>query len=188
MTNMANTYNINPAYSNIARPYALAAFEYARDKKELSAWQAYLDLAASTITQSDTKQVLANPDIPASDWLALFQDVLGESLTREKQHFLSLLIQNKRLVILPEIAALFNDYYATLQKNSHIRIVTAIPLEPAQKQILTKTLSERIQEEVILQCDVDPQILGGAVIYIDDKAIDASIRGKLTRLLEFSLR
>ena len=58
-------------------------------------------------------------------------------------------------------------------------------LEEDFRQKLTQALTKRIQREVTLQCEIDPAILGGAIIHIGDRVIDGSIRGKLTRLLEF---
>jgi F-type H+-transporting ATPase subunit delta len=183
---------IRPAYANIARPYASAAFEYAREKNDLPAWEAFLTQAAQIILHPDISPILSNPNVSDKVWVDLFQDLLGslldEKLDEKKKHFLSLLAHNKRLPILSEIIALFNHYYAAFKKNTQIRIVTALPLEENMQQELVKALTERTNRTVSLKCEIDPSVLGGAVIHIDDKVIDASVRGKLTRLLEFLLR
>ena len=69
-----------------------------------------------------------------------------------------------------------------------MRVVTAIGVQDDFKAKLTKALSARIERDVTLECEIDPAILGGAIIHVGDRVIDGSIRGKLTRLLEFSLR
>jgi F-type H+-transporting ATPase subunit delta len=180
--------HINPGVSNIARPYALAAFEYAREKQQLPEWISYLGLAAVIARHASVVHLLGNPEISGSAWVSLFHDVLKNLLNTEREHFLLLLAQNKRLVILPEIAELFNRYYAALEKTSHIRVVTAVTLDEDMKKTLGEALTKRTNRKITLQCDIDTQLIGGAVIHIDDRVIDGSIRGKLTRLLEFSLR
>lgn len=176
-------------FSNIARPYALAAFEYARDKKQLAIWKSFLESASYVAKQSSVIKLLANPEISSSKLFELFQDVLASELDAERKNFLLLLVQNKRLMILPEIADLYNAYYAALEKISKIRVITAIEVKEDFRQHLMNTLAKRIQREVTLHCEVDPSIIAGAIIHVgDDKVIDGSIRGKLTRLLEFSLR
>ena len=92
-------------------------------------------------------------------------------------------------MVLPDIAELFSAYYAALEKTSTVRVVTAVDMPEDFRQKLTQALTKRVQREVTLQCEVDPSIIGGAIIHVGgDRVIDDSIRGKLTRLLEFSLR
>ena len=69
-----------------------------------------------------------------------------------------------------------------------MRVITAIDTDNQFKQILTEALTKRIQHQVTLECEVDPAILGGAIVHMGDRVIDGSIRGQLHRLLEFSLR
>lgn len=186
-----NTLKLNPirpAYANIARPYALAAFEHAEKKQDLPSWETFLTQAALIVSHPDISRALANPNVAEKTWLDFFEDLLGASLDKEKKQFLSLLTHNKRLPILSEIIALFNNYYAAFKKNTQIRIVTALPLEENMREALSTALAKRANCTVNLHCEIDLSVMGGAVIYIDDQVIDASVRGKLTRLLEFILR
>ena len=179
---------LSPKFSSISRPYALAAFEYAHDKQQLLAWKTFLESAAAIAQDAAVLKLLANPEIPATKLVDLFHEVLATVINTEQKNFLLLLAQNKRFAVLAEISMLFNLYYAALEKLSSVRVITAIEAEENFRQKLTQALSKRIQREVTLHCEVDPAILGGAIIHIGDKVIDGSIRGKLTRLLEISLR
>lgn len=170
--------------SSIARPYAHAAFECARDKQQLATWKAFLESAACIAKNKSVVKILANPQVPSAKLLELFQDVLKPLLDKERQNFLSLLTQNHRLNVLPEISAMFNNFYAALEKLSQVRLVTAITAEQAFRDKFAQALSKRIQREVTLHCEVDPAIIGGAIIHIGDRVIDGSVRGKLSRLLQ----
>lgn len=174
--------------SSIARPYALAAFEYARDKQQLAAWKAFLESATYVARESVVMKLLSNPETSSLKLCDLFQEILATQLNAEQKNFLSLLAQNKRLVALPEISQFFNVLYAYYEKISSVRVVTAVNIEEDFRLKLIQALAKRTQREVKLHCDVDPSIIGGAILHIGDKVIDGSIRGKLTRLLEFSLR
>jgi len=180
--------HISPKYSNIARPYARAAFEYAKEKKQAAQWKIFLETASYIVLLPDVMQLLANPEFPSKKLFDLFYETLQPYVDEARKNFLLLLANNQRLIILPEVAALFSAYYETLEKRSKVRVVTAMKIEDEFRHKLTQALTNRIQHDVTLHCDVDPSILGGAVIHIGDKVIDGSIRGKLTRLLEFSLR
>jgi len=176
--------NSNSKYANIARPYALAIFETAREKEQLPAWKAFLESAAVMVQHPDISRLLANPETQPEKLFELFCEVLQSLLDDEKKNLLRLLAQNRRLVVLPEIKTTFNHHYAALEKTSVVRIVTAVTMSNEFEQILAKALAKRTQREVTLECEVNPSILGGAIIHMGDRVIDGSIRGKLTRLYQ----
>lgn len=178
----------NPKFLKIARPYAIAAIEFARSKQQLPSWKTFLQTAAQIAKDASIIKILANPAISSTKAFDLFHEVLASLVTPEQKNFLSLLAQNKRLVVLPEIAELFDAYYASLEKITAVRVITAVEIEKEFQQVLTQALAKRVQRDVTIKCEIDPSLLGGAVIHIGDRVIDDSIRGKLTRLLEFSLR
>lgn len=172
--------------ASIARPYALAAFECARDEQQLPAWKAFLNAASFIASQTAVVKLMANPELPAAKLLTFFHEILAAqfNLNTEQDNFLLLLSQNNRLNVLPEIADTFNAYYAALEKMSHVRVITAVEAEEAFTQKLSQALAKRIKGEVTLQCEVNPSLIGGAIIHIGDRVIDGSVRGKLNRLLE----
>lgn len=174
----------NPAHLNIARPYALAAFDYARDKQQLPTWKAFLASASHMAREPSIVRLVSNPQIPSAKLFDLFQEVLASVLDAERKNFLFLLAQNKRLMALPDIAGLFDSYLAVLEKISEVRVITAIETKEDFRQKLARALTKRIQHEVTLHCEIDPLIIGGAIIHIGDRVIDGSIRGKLTHLLQ----
>jgi F-type H+-transporting ATPase subunit delta len=176
------------SYSNIARPYALSAFEYAKDKDELTIWKSFLGSAADIAKDPSVTPLFANPEISSAKLLELFQDILASEMNAARKNFLLLLAENNRLMILPAIYDLYGSYYAQLKKTSLVRVITAIEIKEDFKQQLKLALAKRIRGEIILNCEIDPSIIAGAIIHVGDRVIDGSIRGKLARLLEFSLR
>jgi F-type H+-transporting ATPase subunit delta len=170
--------------SSIARPYALAAFQYAREKKQLSAWKSFMGSAADVARDKTVVKLLGNPQVSSMKMYDLFKDVLKSQLDTERTNFLLLVAQNKRLAVLPEIADLFNELYANDEKISNVRVITAVPMQDDYRAKLTASLSKRIHRDVTLHSEVDPTIVGGAIIHIADRVIDGSIRGKLSRLLQ----
>lgn len=173
--------------SSIARPYALAAFEIARDKEQLSGWKGFLTFASVISKNKDVVRLLKNPEFSSANAFDLYSQLLTQ-VTPEQNNFLLLLSQNKRLLALPEISEAFNAYYSALEKISTVRVVTALKTEKEFNDRLEAALTKRIKHKVKIKSEVDPAIMGGAVIHIGDRVIDGSIRGKLARLLEFSLR
>lgn len=174
--------------SSIARPYALAAFECAREKKQLAEWKAFLLAAATVSRQPSVQRLLADPERTPDALYSLFEDVLASVITSEQKNLLMLLAQNRRLTVLPELVAAYSAHVNTFENICTARVITAIAANEEFQQKITKALTARTQRDVKLHCEVDPEILGGAIIHIGDRVIDGSVRGKLTRLLEFSLR
>lgn len=170
--------------SSIARPYALAAFEHARDSKQLSAWKDFLEALSFYASQPAVQKVMANPELSSAQLFEFFSGFMANLVCKEQKNFLLLIAQNKRFNALPEIADLFNTYVAALEKVSHVRVITAVETQEDFRKTLSLALTKRIQREVMLQCEVDPTIIGGAIIHIGDRVIDGSIRGKLSRLYE----
>jgi F-type H+-transporting ATPase subunit delta len=182
-------------FSAIARPYAQAAYEFAQAQQALPLWEELLRTAAETVQLPALASLLSNDRISAKQWFSLLSDILKSSVSAQVQqtnenwkNFLRLVSENKRVSILPQIYALFKEYKALHNHVSVVEVTTAIPLAAKQQQKLTDKLSKRLHYPVTLRCTVDENIVGGALVRAGDKVIDGSVRGQLTRLLEFVIR
>ena len=173
---------------HIARPYTAAAFFYARNNQQLPAWKNFLKTAALLAEDTRVVNLLNNPKISQHQLVDLFHHVLAAIMNPPQKNFLLLLALHHRFIALPDIAQLFDAYCASFEKMHAVRMITAIQIEKEMQQKFSQQLIKRIQHEITLQCEVDPAILGGAIIHIGDHVIDGSLRGKLSRLLDFSLR
>lgn len=175
---------ISGKLTTLARPYASAAFEYALDKNALAEWDDMLKNAALIVEDPAVKALLTSPAVTSKQLMDLFTTVLAKVLDRQKKNFIGLLAANKRLPLLPDIAALFDSLKADYEKTLTVSVVSAVSLDEAYQQKLVKSLTKRLQRQVSLECEIDPSLLGGAVITAGDRVIDGSIRGKLNRLFE----
>jgi F-type H+-transporting ATPase subunit delta len=170
--------------TTIARPYASAAFEYALAKHALPEWEGMLLSAATLVEQDEINLLLSSSEMSSSQLAELFSDVLAKVLDPEKTNFIRLLAENKRLAVLPAIAALFTSYREDYEKIMDVQVVSAIKLNDSYQEKLVNKLTLRLQRRVSLQCEVDPSLLGGAIVRAGDMVIDGSVRSKLNRLLE----
>jgi F-type H+-transporting ATPase subunit delta len=170
--------------TTIARPYAQAAFEYALEKNELASWEGMLRSAAEMVQQKNIANMLNSPQLTTKQLADLFCDVLEKLLNKEKRNFIHTLAEYKRLPVLPDIVELFASYRADREKTIEVEIRSAFPLEEFYKDKFINSLTKRLQRKVSLQCDVDPTLIGGAIVRAGDMVIDGSVRGKLNRLLE----
>jgi len=169
--------------ANIARPYAIAAFEHARDKKELAAWKTFLEAGSALSQDRAVKALLANPEVLTAQQLQFYFDILQPFLNEARKNFLRTLAEHKRFIALPEIFSLFNAYYDAAEKTAEVQITTAVPMSTPIQQKMTEALVKRLGQKIELHCNVDPALVGGAIIRMGDNVIDGSVKGKLTRLL-----
>ncbi|HEU5281957.1 MAG TPA: F0F1 ATP synthase subunit delta [Gammaproteobacteria bacterium] len=174
--------------TSIARPYAKAAFDVARQDAQFSEWKVFLETAALIVKDATVIDACTDPETDQSKLLAFFESLLSSLLNAHRKNFLALLLETKRILVLPVIAELYNELLASEANLSTVTLTTAVDIDEATRNAFALALKKRTQKEITLQCRLDPAILGGAIIQIGDRVIDGSIRGKLARLLEFSLR
>lgn len=172
----------------IARPYAQAAYEFAKAKQEVPLWESMLRTAASAVREPHIARLISNTRISSEQWFSLLSDILKPYLNDDRKNFIHLLTENKRLSCMPDIAELFKEYEALDNKIAEVQVTSAVPLDDKQKQKLADKLSQYFKHPVTLRCILDKNILGGFIIHAGDKVIDSSVRGQLTRLLEFVIR
>lgn len=170
--------------STLARPYAKAAFEYAVEAKDVQGWSDSLSLAASVAQQSSVEKLLSSPSATAAKQAEAVNDICGDELATACQNFISILSENRRLQLLPQISQQFEIMKANLEKAVDVDVVSACKLNAAQQKALSEALSAKLERKVNLQVSLDKSLLGGAVIRAGDTVIDGSIRGRLTKLAE----
>ena len=168
--------------ATIARPYAKAAFEYARDAKALAQWSQGLKAAAEVVADPRVAPLTKSPQWSAADLVSLITDVAGDKLDAGLQNFVRVLAENHRLLLLPEIAAHYEALRSAVENTVDVEVVSAVRLDAAQADKLEKALSTRLKRRVRMQNSVDSTLLGGAVVRAGDLVIDGSLKGRLQRL------
>lgn len=168
--------------STVARPYAQAAFDLAREEGALKGWSEMLRYAAVVAADNSMEALLDNPQVSRERAEQLFLDICGERLNPLVQNFVRLLAQNRRLILLPAIASQFEAMRAEAEGSIEAEVVSAFPLTEAQQRQLADGLKKRFGREVNLVTHVDESLLGGAVVRVGDTVIDGSAAEQLNRL------
>lgn len=170
--------------TTIARPYAKAIFEHALAEKKLGEWSGYLLILAQAVSMPIASEFINNPASTEEQHVDLLQSVCGAKAKEDKSliNLITLLAANKRLMLLPEIKGLYEVHKADQEKTLSVDVNSFSEFSPAQQQKLVDSLSQRLQRKVSLKINIDPSLLGGAVIQAGDLVIDGSVRGKLNKL------
>lgn len=170
--------------AGIARPYARAAFEVAANARQLEEWHKFFENLLNVVRHEDIAALIANQAITAAQIFDILDYILGVHINQQQKNFLRLVSENKRIYALVAIADKFFIYCAKTANVRQVRMVSAVSTGEKLQLNLQRVLSKQLNYAVNLQCEVDSTLIGGAMIYIDDKVIDGSVRGKLARLLE----
>jgi F-type H+-transporting ATPase subunit delta len=173
--------------TSIARPYAKAAFEYALDHQQISAWSVWLQQLAQLVCDVDCIAFIADPTTTPEQACALLLAVLkhihkDETLSEGLENFVGLLSRNKRLLVLPSISNLYQECRAFYEKTLTVDVFSFTSLSKEQMTHLTERLSQRLQRQVTLSVNVDPALLGGAIIRAGNIVFDGSVRTQLKKL------
>ncbi len=163
----------------VARPYAEAVFRFALENKALSQWAKILQIAAEIAEDDQIKLLIGNPLVPVAQLSELFLEIGGKKFTPEARNLIKLIIENKRVLVMPQVRNLFEQLKAQHEGVLEAKIVTAFKLESGQLNNLVADLEKKFNRKVEAQVSVDPEIIGGVKVEIGDEIFDASVRGKL---------
>lgn len=162
-----------------ARPYAQAAFEEAQKLSDLKGWSEVLRSLAEAVLNPELRSVVSSPRVAKAQLAGLLNDVLGGKLKSQQLNLIKVLVENQRLLILPEISALFEVLKAEAEKTVNVVVESAFELSADQQEKIAVSLKKRMAREVKLVCSVNKELLGGVVIRAGDKVIDGSARTRL---------
>jgi F-type H+-transporting ATPase subunit delta len=168
--------------STVARPYAKAAFEEARERKRLGPWSEALRTGAAVIGDPRVQALLGNPRVTPAELANLVIEIAGTQLDEAGGNFIRTLADNHRLAFLPEISTLFDELKSEAEGVIDVTVTSAAPLDDAQRRNLAAALERRLRRTVRLHCATDPALIGGAVLRAGDLVIDGSLRARLQRI------
>jgi F-type H+-transporting ATPase subunit delta len=137
---------------------------------------------AAVAHDGELRRVLDSPRLSEEQAAEMFIAVCEDRIDDQGRNFISLLAENRRLPLLPEITALFEFLRREAEDEIDAEVVSAQEISDEQKKAIAKALKERLGREVNLTTRTDEALLGGAVIRAGDLVIDGSIRGRLNRL------
>src|SRR5688572_20760310 len=154
--------------TTIARPYARAAFAEAREDGHLREWSEALAIAAQVIADVRVQKLLGSPHVTPAELAKLVTDIAGSRLDEQGRNFVRTLADNRRLGYLPEIARLFAELKDASEGVVDVTVVSAAPLDEAQQKSLSDALARKLKREIRLHAELDPSLLGGAVLRAGD--------------------
>jgi len=168
--------------TTLARPYAKAAFELAGADNATDRWNEMLALASALVTEETMATLLESPQLTSSQVVQVLSDAGGDTFDSRFGDFLTVLSENKRFSLLPEITDLYQRLREEADKVLRVKVVSAFELEEDQATRMKDALAKRYEREILLESEVDKSVIGGAVVYAGGQVIDGSLKDRLAKL------
>ncbi|BAF62047.1 F0F1 ATP synthase subunit delta [Candidatus Vesicomyidisocius calyptogenae] len=170
----------------IAKPYANAIFELAQQDNSHLQWKMVLDVGAYLLLDKKMRRLIASPNILEQDKLstikALLMSILNRELDAHEAMFISVLLDNNRIGILPSIATLFESLINITNNIKIFTIISSYQLSKSEKEQIVSDLMNQYNKTVSIDIVVDKDLVGGVIIKDGDKVIDISIKARVDEL------
>lgn len=168
-----------------SRRYAGALFQLARDRGELQNVAAGLNAVTQVTTESpELMAILHHPRVTEEKKKQVLAQVFAGQVSSDVEHLLLMMVEKDRASLIPGVASQFNRLMDEYLKETDAEAVSAIALTPEQEAALVARLQEATGYKVRLTTRVDENILGGLVVRVGDKLIDASVASQFRGIKE----
>ena len=172
--------------ATIARPYAEAAFSVAVSSQAASnataVWSAHLNELAQVASNPEVLSLANDPKISREQLADLLVNAVSTPLDASVQNFVRMLVDNHRVVVLPQIAEQFEALKNEHEGSADAEITSAFPLEGAALHDLVAALEKKFGRKLKAHVVVDPALIGGVSVAVGDEVLDTSVRARLAQM------
>ena len=165
-----------------ARVYAEALFDVAKEKGKLDAIRDELGQFVDALDGNRELQVFFfSPYFSSAEKVAGLKRAVSDA-DAELLNFLELLIEKQRMPEIFRIRRQLDELWKQENRRIDVTVTSAVTLEPAVVEKVGEEIERQTGQKVDLSSRVDAEILGGIVLQVGNKVLDASIRSRLEKL------
>ncbi|MAK56578.1 MAG: F0F1 ATP synthase subunit delta [Pusillimonas sp.] len=169
--------------STIARPYAEALFASAKgDQASLASWSDLVNELAAVASLEDVRDALTDPRLSNEQRFELFCGLVKSALSDQARNFIELLVQNDRILLLPQIAEQFDLLKNQFEGSAVAQITSAYELSDAQVAELLAGLEKKFGLKLKPSVTIDASLIGGVRVVVGDQVLDTSVQAQLARM------
>lgn len=167
----------------IVQNYTKAFFEVAKETGNLEIVQEDFSIINKVVEKSPELTSLFNdPKYTVSDIANIVTKAFKGKVNELTFSFITLLISKNRIAILPLIPAVFLRLYNTENNILEVDCQSASPISDALKALIEEKIVKRTNKKIKVNYSLDPSLVGGFKLYLQDELLDFSIAGKLNKL------
>ena len=165
--------------NTIARPYARAIFEIAKETQQLPLWGDFLENLELIALNKDFNNLVENPSFSTALALEVALDCLADTPTKEQKNFIELLLSSKRISIFSEIRGIFELLRKADSGVTTAEVYTPYELSEDETKAIEAEVSRKFGGNCVLRILISPDLIGGVVIKVGDAVVDFSVKGRL---------
>lgn len=165
--------------SAIARRYARALFQLAKEQGSLDTVASDLQLISRFLEDPDLKDLLGHQRVSSRRKKEMVRALWEKYVSTTVLAFVELLVDKHRERYLDAIIEVFADLLRAERNIAVAEIKTAFPLDPDAKERVRQVLEEHFKKKIELKVSVHPELIGGLVIKVGDRVIDGSVSKRL---------
>ena len=169
-------------YATIARPYAEAIFRLSEDGNSGELWSDMLEFIAQLAKHPQVQSLISNPQLTTKEVEGALSAIAESRLNDAGKKLVSLLLENGRMVVAPQIQEIFETLRAARLGEMDALIVSAYALNDAQLAELVTHLERRFKRKIKAHVTLDPDMIGGIKVQVGDVVIDGTVRSKLDNM------
>jgi F-type H+-transporting ATPase subunit delta len=170
--------------SNIAKRYAKAFFGIAKEDQKYELYYSELALFSSIMSENkNLREFFSNPVFDQDEKKAVVTSILQKiDISKTTENFLKLLVDKRRIDILPEIENAYRQLMDDTLKRTRVNVRTAFPLSAELSRKLQERLEEMTGKKVEMAIAEDASLMGGIVVGVGDTLYDGSIKTQLRNI------
>ncbi len=173
-----------PLLNTITTPYAEAFLQVASKRKEVDE---VIDQAKSVLdlwnSCPELSEAMASPVLEVDSKKAVIEKLFAKQLTPSFLNLLKLLADRQRIGFLDSVLERLLELYREQRNIALATVTSASPLnEEQQNELLKNVQSVAGTDNLEINLKVDPDLIGGFVVNVGSKVIDASLAGQVRRL------
>lgn len=170
--------------SGIAKRYARAFFEIAKEDNQFEKYYDELKIFASLLEENkNLKEFLSNPIFDRADKKAVIEAALQRiSISSMTVNFLKLLTDKQRMGIFSDIVSCYREFMDHALRKVRVDVKTAFPLSVKLTKNLQKGLEELTGKKVEMTVGEDASLVGGIVVRVGDTLYDGSVKTQLDNI------
>lgn len=171
--------------SIVSERYALSLYEVAKECGQVERFLEELTQAAQVFEDyPEYLKLLTTPSIPLPEKQETLKKVFGGKAHEYVLNFLLLLTEKRRIGLIAEICKSYRDQYYFDEGIAEVVAVTAAPMEKALQEKLREKMCAVTEKKVILKNEVDPKLIGGIIVRIDNRQVDTSVKTRLAEIAQ----
>lgn len=165
--------------------YARSMLELATERKQADEIGLEMSGLKDVLSQNPAfSAFLSDPGIGATERTATLDKLFRGRVSQLVLNFLGVLNNKGRLKLLGPIAQAYNDLLEEQKGNVEVDVTVAHKLTPDQLEQVRRRVSESLGKNALVHQHVDPEIIGGLVLRVEDRLIDASVKYQLVAMRE----